>query len=112
MNDVSTYFLRFSFVILIMNQLMICHLMYILGQKYLTNKVRMKAPVQEYTVVLARRERDFKWGEVADPDTVSTVSLFQSLSIARRNKPVYVLVCRYTCTITLDIEPDFLSSVR
>ena len=34
-------------------------------------EVRMKAPVQEYTVVLARHEEDFKWGTIADAVTVA-----------------------------------------
>jgi hypothetical protein len=35
------------------------------------SQVRMKAPVQEYTVILAQREADFKWGEDADAATVA-----------------------------------------
>jgi hypothetical protein len=33
-------------------------------------QVRMKAPVQEYTVILGQREADFAWREVADDVTV------------------------------------------
>ena len=32
----------------------------------------MKAPVQEYVVILAQLERDFKWGQLADPQSVTT----------------------------------------
>jgi len=45
-------------------------------------EVRMKAPVQEYTVILSRHSTDFKWGTVADAGTVAkaTASLQRDVS--------------------------------
>mmetsp|Transcript_54513 Transcript_54513/g.124200 ORF Transcript_54513/g.124200 Transcript_54513/m.124200 type:complete len:174 (+) Transcript_54513:244-765(+) len=37
---------------------------------HLSLQVRMKAPVQEYAVILSRHARDFKWGQVAPKETV------------------------------------------
>ena len=76
------------------------------GLAHASLQVRMKAPAQEFAVIMARRERDFPWGVVADAATVEAAkrNLERDVDVVGTAARVEAFLALSALTLRWDID--------